>query len=49
MLKKRGGSVMAILLLLAYIVALFSGGLIYVSIFGEQFREDVLIIGIVLF
>lgn len=40
---------MAILLWFAYIVALFSGGLIYASIFGEVFRLDTLILGALVF
>ena len=40
---------MAILLWFAYIVALFSGGLIYTSIFGEVFRLDTLILGTLVF
>ena len=40
---------MPIILWLAYMVALFSGGLIYVSIFGGVFRADSLIIGLLFF
>lgn len=40
---------MPIILWLAYMVALFSGGLIYVSIFGGGFRADSLIIGLLFF
>ena len=40
---------MPIILWLAYMVALFSGGLIYVSIFGGVFRAESLIIGLLFF
>ena len=40
---------MPIILCLAYMVALFSGGLIYVSIFDGVFRAESLIIGLLFF
>ncbi len=40
---------MPIILWLAYMVALFSGGLIYVSIFGGVLRAESLIIGLLFF